>query len=99
MTGKEWRDARFALRKLPWTPCGPEQSQNLETRGMFIHLCKSWRSVMLDVSVSVSMGLALRLAGLLLGWLFGRLFDFVGVGVLSEVAEGITCDGMARLPT
>lgn len=50
MVGKECFEERFVLRNCSCVLGGPEQPQNFETRGVFIHLFKSWRSVMRVVS-------------------------------------------------
>jgi hypothetical protein len=64
MTGKECKDSKFAFRNASWTLMGPEQPQNLETRGIFIHLWRSWRSDMAVVSLSKSGGVPDLLLGL-----------------------------------
>ena len=50
MAGKECFEERFVWRNFSCVLCGPEQPQNFETRGKFIHLLRSCRSVMRVVS-------------------------------------------------
>lgn len=55
MAGKECFEERAVLRNCSCVLCGPEHPQNFDTRGIFIHLCRSWTSVRIAAS-SVSGG-------------------------------------------
>ena len=69
---------------------GPSQHQNSETRGIFIHLWRSWRSVIAVVSLSVGV------PALLLGPEDGPEpgFDVEVTSVVDD--DGTTCDGIAK---
>jgi len=63
MIGKECLELRFAFKNASCVDTGPEQPQNAETRGTFIHLFSSWRSVMSVVSSVPESGVGARAEG------------------------------------